>query len=123
MSAASAEDLLVQSHRIVPTASIGIAVSTWTSTPEGLLRDTDSAMHRAKAAGRARWQFFDEAMHAKAVARLTVEGQLRDAITAGELVVFYQPIVALADATVVGHEALVRWAHPTRGLFGPERVP
>jgi diguanylate cyclase (GGDEF)-like protein/PAS domain S-box-containing protein len=119
VSASIGVDLQVQGHRIVPTASIGIAVSSSTSMPEGLLRDTDSALNRAKAAGRGRWQFFDEAMHAKAVARLTVEDQLRDAITAGEFVVFYQPIVTLAEATVVGHEALVRWAHPTRGLLSP----
>jgi EAL domain-containing protein (putative c-di-GMP-specific phosphodiesterase class I) len=56
---------------------------------------------------------------AQAVARLIVEDQLRDAITAGQFVVYYQPIVALADSHVVGHEALVRWAHPTRGLLGP----
>jgi EAL domain-containing protein (putative c-di-GMP-specific phosphodiesterase class I) len=109
----------VQGHRIVPTASIGIAVSTSTSTPESLLRDADSALFRAKAAGRARWQFFDGAMHAQAVARLTIEDQLRDAVTGGEFVVHYQPIVALADGRVVGHEALVRWAHPTRGLLSP----
>ncbi len=119
VSAAIAADLPVQGHRIVPTASIGIAVSTATSTPESLLRDADSAMFRAKAAGRARWQFFDDAMHAQAVARLTVEDQLRDAIIRREFVVYYQPIVALADARVVGHEALVRWAHPTRGLLSP----
>jgi EAL domain-containing protein (putative c-di-GMP-specific phosphodiesterase class I) len=87
--------------------------------PEGLLRDTDSALHRAKGGGRGRWQFFDEAMHAKAVARLTVEDELRDAITRKEFVVYYQPIVALADSQMVGHEALVRWAHPTRGLLSP----
>ena len=58
-------------------------------------------------------------MHAQAVARLTVEDQLRDAIIGGQFVVHYQPIVALADARVVGHEALVRWEHPTRGLLSP----
>ena len=119
VSASIAADLQVQGHRIVPTASIGIATSTPTSTPDSLLRDADSALFRAKAAGRARWQFFDDAMHAQAVARLTVEDQLRDAITGGQFVVHYQPIVALADAHVVGHEALVRWAHPTRGLLSP----
>ncbi|HEY8653902.1 MAG TPA: PAS domain S-box protein [Dermatophilaceae bacterium] len=119
VSAAIAVDLQVRGHRIVPTASIGIATSTPTSTPESLLRDADSALARAKAAGRAGWHFFDEAMHAQAVARLTVEDQLREAITRSEFVVHYQPIVALADAHVVGHEALVRWAHPTRGLLSP----
>jgi len=119
VSASIAADLQVRGHRIVPTASIGIAVSTLTSTPESMLRDTDAALFRAKSTGRARWQFFDDAMHAQAVARLTVEDQLRDAITRSEFVVYYQPIVALADAHVVGHEALVRWAHPTRGLLRP----
>jgi diguanylate cyclase (GGDEF)-like protein/PAS domain S-box-containing protein len=119
VSASIAVDLRVRGHRIVPTASIGIAISTSASTPESLLGDADSALYRAKAAGRARWHFFDEAMHAQAVARLTVEDELREAITAEEFVVYYQPIVALADAHVVGHEALVRWAHPTRGLLSP----
>ena len=117
--AAGDEVLTTVADRIVPTASIGIATSTATSTPDSLLRDADSALFRAKAAGRARWHLFDEAMHAQAVDRLTVEDQLRDAIKRGQFVVHYQPIVALADARVVGHEALVRWAHPTRGLLSP----
>ncbi|HEY8619726.1 MAG TPA: PAS domain S-box protein [Dermatophilaceae bacterium] len=119
VSASIAVDLQVRGHRIVPTASIGIATSTPTSTPESLLRDADSALSRAKANGRASWHFFDEAMHAQALARLTVEDELRDAITRSQFVVYYQPIVALADAHVVGQEALVRWAHPTRGLLSP----
>jgi len=117
--ASIATDLQVHGHRIVPTASIGIAVSTPTSTPESLLRDADSALFRAKAAGRGRWQFFDGVMHAQALARLTIEDQLRDAIARDEFVVHYQPIVELADARVVGHEALVRWLHPIRGLLSP----
>jgi diguanylate cyclase (GGDEF)-like protein/PAS domain S-box-containing protein len=119
VSASIAIDLQVRGHRIVPTASIGIATSTPTSTPASLLRNADSALSRAKATGRASWHFFDEAMHAQAVARLIVEDELREAITASQFVVYYQPIVALADAHVVGHEALVRWAHPTRGLLSP----
>ncbi|WP_156109929.1 bifunctional diguanylate cyclase/phosphodiesterase, partial [Cryobacterium sp. MLB-32] len=112
-------DLQVRGHRIVPTVSIGIATSTPTSTPDSLLRDADSALFRAKIAGRARWRFFDDAMHAQAVARLTLEDELRDAISRKQFVVYYQPIVALADSRVVGHEALVRWAHPHRGLLSP----
>jgi len=119
VSAAIGVDLQVRGHRIVPTASIGIAISTSTSTPESLLRDADSALSQAKTTGRARWHFFDDTMHAQALARLTLEDQLREAITASQFVVYYQPIVALADAHVVGHEALVRWAHPTRGLLSP----
>src|SRR5665811_973725 len=69
VSASIAVDLQVRGHRIVPTASIGIATSTSTSTPESLLHDADSALSRAKANGRASWHFFDEAMHAQALAR------------------------------------------------------
>jgi len=119
LSGAITTELTVEQHRIVPTASIGIAVSTATSTSESLLRDTDSALFRAKGAGRARWHFFDEAMHAQAVARLTIEDELRRAIDEHQFVVHYQPIVRLSDASVVGHEALVRWNHPTRGLLYP----
>jgi diguanylate cyclase (GGDEF)-like protein len=119
VSASIATDLQVQGHRIVPTASIGIATSASTSTPESLLRDADSALSRAKADGRARWHLFGDEMHAQALARLNVEDQLREAIAGRQFVVYYQPIVALADAHVVGHEALVRWAHPARGLLSP----
>jgi diguanylate cyclase (GGDEF)-like protein/PAS domain S-box-containing protein len=119
ISTAISAELMVEGHRIVPTASMGIAVSTPTSTPADLLRDTDSALFRAKDAGRARWHFFDEGMHAQAVARLTLEDELRRAIAHGEFVVHYQPIVRLKDSAVVGHEALVRWQHPERGLLYP----
>jgi diguanylate cyclase (GGDEF)-like protein/PAS domain S-box-containing protein len=119
VSDAIARDLQVHGHRIVPTASIGIAVSTDVSTPESLLRDTDSALFRAKEAGRAQWQFFDSAMHARALERLMVEDQLRDAIARHEFVVYYQRIVGLRSGAVVGHEALVRWQHPERGLLSP----
>ncbi len=119
LSSAIAVELMVDQHRIVPTASIGIAVSTPASTSESLLRDTDSALFRAKGAGRARWHFFDEEMHAQAVSRLTIEDELRRAIDEHQFVVHYQPIVRLSDAAVVGHEALVRWNHPSRGLLYP----
>jgi diguanylate cyclase (GGDEF)-like protein len=119
ISAAISAELIVQGHRIVPTASMGIAVSSASSTPSSLLRDTDSALFRAKDAGRARWHFFDDAMHAQAVARLTLEDELRRALTCHEFVLHYQPIVRLSDCAVVGHEALVRWQHPEKGLLAP----
>jgi diguanylate cyclase (GGDEF)-like protein len=109
----------VDGHRVVPAASIGLVLSATGATAASLLRDADSALSRAKASGRARWHFFDERMHSDAVARLTVEDELRRAIAEHELVVHYQPIVRLSDRRVVGHEALVRWQHPTRGLVPP----
>jgi diguanylate cyclase (GGDEF)-like protein/PAS domain S-box-containing protein len=109
----------VQGHRISPTASMGVAVSTPDSSAQSLLRDADSALYRAKSAGKHRWHFADEAMHAQAVSRLTTEDELRRALAEHELVVHYQPIVRLSDRVVVAHEALVRWQHPTRGLVPP----
>ncbi len=105
---------------VYATASIGIAVSKQEYTrPEEILRDADTAMYRAKTLGRARFEVFDAAMHAHTVALLQVETDLRRALERGELVVYYQPIVALEDQSLSGFEALVRWNHPTRGLVPP----
>jgi diguanylate cyclase (GGDEF)-like protein/PAS domain S-box-containing protein len=119
LSAAVAADFTIEGHCLVPSASIGIAISDRNSSSATMLRDTDAALFRAKATGRARWQFFDEQMHAQALSRLTTKDELRDALLNREFVVHYQPIVLLADSTVIGHEALVRWNHPTRGLLSP----
>ena len=117
--AAVGTELTISGHRIVPTVSIGIALNVPDSTSASLLRDADAALFRAKAAGRSRWQFFDNTMHAQALARLTIEEEIRRGLDAAEFVVHYQPIVTLADLSVAGHEALVRWQHPTRGLLSP----
>lgn len=119
ISATLGTELTIHGHRILPTVSIGIALSTADSTAASLLRDTDSALFRAKKSGRARWQFFDATMHSQAMNRLTLEDQIRSSLSSDDFVVHYQPIVALADRTVVGHEALVRWQHPQRGLISP----
>ena len=119
ISTALGADLHLRGHRMVPSASIGIALSTPVSTPDSLLRDADSALYRAKYAGRARWQFFDKQMHEQALSRLTTEDELRDAIDRNEFVVHYQPIVRLADGELSGYEALIRWEHPSAGLVMP----
>ena len=112
-------EMMIRGHRIVPTVSIGVALSESGSTSTSLLRDADAALFRAKEAGRSRWQVFDDAMHSQALGRLTIEGDVRRGLGADEFVVHYQPIVSLADRRVVGHEALVRWEHPERGLLSP----
>jgi diguanylate cyclase (GGDEF)-like protein/PAS domain S-box-containing protein len=116
---AVAEPLVVSGHTVVTSASIGVALSNDRSTPESLLRDADSAAYRAKSSGRARWHFFDDEMHAQAVQRLTVEDDLRRALETDELTAYYQPLVDLSDRRVVGHEALVRWVHPEKGVLTP----
>jgi diguanylate cyclase (GGDEF)-like protein/PAS domain S-box-containing protein len=119
LSAAVGLELSIHGHRIMPTLSIGMALSTVDSTSASLLRDTDSALSHAKRTGRARWKLFDATMHSQAMTRLTTEDEIRTALLYGDFVVHYQPIVALSDRSVVGHEALVRWQHPQRGLLSP----
>jgi len=111
----------VGGHEIFATTSVGIALSTTGySNPEDILRDADTAMYRAKARGRACYEIFDKFMHARAVALLQLENDLRRAIERKEFDVYYQPIVSLRDGSkITGFEALVRWHHPERGLVSP----
>jgi diguanylate cyclase (GGDEF)-like protein/PAS domain S-box-containing protein len=110
----------VGGHEVFASASIGIAFSaSGYERPEDLLRDADTAMYRAKSLGSGRTQIFDQQMHAQAMARFTLESDLRRAQERHELVLHYQPIVSLGTGRISGFEALVRWNHPTRGLLGP----
>jgi diguanylate cyclase (GGDEF)-like protein/PAS domain S-box-containing protein len=112
--------VVISSHEVYVTASIGIALSTdETRGPEDILRDADIAMYRAKAAGRARYEVFDSEMHRHAVRLLALETELRRAIEREDFVMHYQPIVALASGRIVGFEGLVRWNHAERGLVAP----
>ena len=108
-------------NEIYTNASIGIALGQpdYASTEE-LLRDADTAMYRAKAAGKAGYVVFDQDMYARARSRLRVETELRQALDNREFRVFYQPIVTLEQGRLLGFEALIRWQHPTRGLLSPE---
>jgi diguanylate cyclase (GGDEF)-like protein/PAS domain S-box-containing protein len=109
---------------VFTTASIGIAVGGQGATPESLLRDADTAMYQAKGRGRARCEVFDPTMHTTALARLTLETDLRGALEREEFELAYQPLVSLADGRIAGFEALARWRHPQRGLLQPaEFIP
>ena len=111
----------VAGQEVYVTASVGIALGTaGYETPEHLLRDADIAMYRAKEKGKACYEVFDSVMHARAVALLRLENDLRRAIDRQEFRVFYQPIVALETRRIIGFEALVRWMHPERGFVAPD---
>ena len=112
-------------REVFTTASMGIAIgTTGYGRPEDLLRDADTAMYRAKQLGKARYEVFDQAMHARAMDRLGLERDLRGAVERGELFLQYQPIVSLATGSLRGFEALVRWRHPERGVIPPaEFIP
>jgi diguanylate cyclase (GGDEF)-like protein/PAS domain S-box-containing protein len=109
----------VEGHEVVSSASIGIILGRDAVDPEDLLRRADMAMYQSKTKGKARYTFFDEAMHAHLQEALRLEGDLRKALTRNEFEVFYQPIMKLSTRTLVGFEALVRWQHPERGLLLP----
>jgi diguanylate cyclase (GGDEF)-like protein/PAS domain S-box-containing protein len=91
------------------TASVGIALRATTHThAEDLLQDADAAMRRAKALGGSRCEVFDEAMHTRAVQRLKLEAELRQALEQSQFRVYYQPIVQLSTRQITGFEALLR---------------
>ncbi|MGA8273333.1 MAG: bifunctional diguanylate cyclase/phosphodiesterase, partial [Candidatus Sulfotelmatobacter sp.] len=115
-----AEPFLVEGREVRTSASIGIAINAPTHTrAEDLLQDADVAMRRAKSLGGSRCEVFDEAMHTRAVNRLKLEAELRQAIELHQLRVHYQPIVQLSTKQITGFEALMRWQHPEQGLISP----
>ena len=116
--------ITIQQHEHIITTSIGITLfSGEKETAETLLKQADTAMYRAKAAGRNTLQFFHPSMQVAADARLMLEKDLRQAIINHELKLFYQPQFD-ARSNIVGAEALLRWQHPRRGLISPaEFIP
>ena len=125
MMKALAAPFILGGKEVFTSVSIGIALSTSAyEQPEEMLRDADTAMYRAKALGKARYEVFDADMRASVMARLQLETDLHRALEREELRNFYQPIVTLASGEIAGFEALLRWQHPTRGLLGPiEFIP
>ena len=114
------EPFVLDKNSAFATASIGIALSSsGYDRAEDILRDADIAMYRAKENGKARYELFDHGMHARAVSRLQLESDLRQAIENKEFCVYYQPIVSLQTGRLAGFEALVRWNHPRHGLVSP----
>ncbi len=112
----------VGSTEVISTASIGIALgAAGYERPDDILRDADTAMYRAKAAGRACFQVFDQAMHSSVAALLKLEMDLRRAVERNSFVMHYKPIVSLLDGRIVGFEGLVRWVDPERGVVLPDR--
>lgn len=107
-------------REIFVTASIGIAASTEAcEDSNGLVRDADTAMYKAKGNGKASYVVFDRSMNASAVERLEIEADLRGAIERGELVLHYQPILGIESGRLEEVEVLIRWQHPTKGLIPP----
>jgi diguanylate cyclase (GGDEF)-like protein/PAS domain S-box-containing protein len=108
-------------EQVVVGASVGIVLADQHggATPERLLREADSAMYQAKAAGRGRSELFDNEMRREVADRLKLARELQEALPRGELRLVYQPVVSLGDGMVAACEALLRWDHPERGVVPP----
>jgi diguanylate cyclase (GGDEF)-like protein/PAS domain S-box-containing protein len=109
----------VEGDEVFVTVSVGIAIADRAVSADELLRDADVAMYQAKQGGRARSEFFDEAMRTEAAQRLEIATALHRAVERDEFETHYQPMVDLNTGAIVGVEALVRWRHPERGLVSP----
>jgi diguanylate cyclase (GGDEF)-like protein/PAS domain S-box-containing protein len=113
----------VAGTELMTSASIGITFSALGYvSPEDVLRDADTAMYKAKGAGKARYALFDTSLHTEVADRLRLEGDLRRAIDDGRLGVAYQPVYDLVgphSPRLAGFEALVRWNHPQDGSISP----
>ena len=121
VSALSEEFRLGDQHCFL-SASVGIASYPDDAvTAEGLLKSADTAMYRAKAGGRAQAVFFEERMNREAVARMTLDRDLRAAIDRNEFTLHYQPQIDLRSGAIRSAEALIRWQHPVHGLVSPAR--
>jgi diguanylate cyclase (GGDEF)-like protein/PAS domain S-box-containing protein len=115
------ETFMCQGREVSLGGSIGIAFTSGADamSTDDLLRNADAAMYCAKANGKDRYELFEPSMHTKAVERFELITQMQRGLERGEFVLHYQPIWELADRTLTGVEALVRWNHPSRGLLPP----
>jgi diguanylate cyclase (GGDEF)-like protein/PAS domain S-box-containing protein len=110
----------LKGHEVTVTASIGIAVFPDDGNdPDTLIQYADTAMYRAKEAGRDAFRFFTAEMNAQSLARLELENALRRAIDNEEFVLFFQPKVNIGNGRISGAEVLIRWKRPGHGMVSP----
>ncbi len=119
------EPFQLDGHQLFISASIGISLFPSDAlNAEQLLRNADSALFKAKNAGREGYALYTEELTAHAQHRVEMAGELRRALEQNELRVYYQPVHELSTSRLIGVEALVRWEHPQRGLVSPgEFIP
>lgn len=117
--------LFLGNQQIKPRVSIGIAIYPQDGTNEvDLMKAADTAMYAAKQAGKQRFAFYSQDMAVEAMSRLEREQMLRDAFDKDQFELYYQPQVSMQTGKIVGMEALVRWAHPVKGVIPPnEFIP
>jgi diguanylate cyclase (GGDEF)-like protein/PAS domain S-box-containing protein len=110
----------LEGHEVTVTASIGITVFPDDGRDaDTLIKYADTAMYRAKEAGRDAFRFFTAEMNAQSLARLDLESALRRAIDNEEFVLYFQPKVHIGSGRISGAEALIRWKRPGHGMVSP----
>jgi len=115
-----ADPIQLEGREVAVTASIGISLCPGDAQDaEGMIRNADAAMYRAKEAHGNSYEFYTEELNAKAMARLLLENDLRKALGSEQLLLRYQPQFDLASDTITSVEALVRWQHPDLGVMPP----
>lgn len=115
------EPIIIGGHSHIVTISIGAATGSAPESADQVLMRADMALLRAKRMGRARVELFDPAIDRIATRDdLQLEDDLRLSVDSGQLRTYYQPIVAFDTGDIAGHEALLRWEHPERGLLPPD---
>lgn len=108
-------------HTLRISCSIGIASFPYDADDgRGLMQNADTAMYHAKQSGRNNYQFFSSQMNARALERLRLETELRQALPRRQFVLHYQPRADLRTGRLIGVEALLRWRHPEQGLLAPQ---
>jgi diguanylate cyclase (GGDEF)-like protein/PAS domain S-box-containing protein len=125
LMAAMTAPFKINEREIIVTTSLGVAVCPRDGEDQAtLLRNADTALYRAKEAGRNTFQFYAAEMNQRMLARLNLERDLRQALELGEFLLHYQPQINLASGAITGAEALVRWRQPERGIISPgEFIP
>jgi diguanylate cyclase (GGDEF)-like protein/PAS domain S-box-containing protein len=115
------EPLRIGAQSVTVSASIGLVeAAVAQTTAADLMKAADTTLYWAKSEGRNRWALFDPDRHAREITRYELTTSLPAALDRQELFLEYQPLVRLADETLTGVEALVRWNHPTSGRLGPD---
>jgi diguanylate cyclase (GGDEF)-like protein/PAS domain S-box-containing protein len=112
----------LEGTQVYPRASVGICLADHdleSADAEELLRNADVAMYMAKRDSKGGYRVFEPAMHQRVVERLELQAELQRALEENQLEIHYQPVVRLDESADYGLEALLRWAHPTRGTIPP----
>ena len=117
---ALAEDYQLDGRVVSGSVSVGVATTAESeASMESLMRNADLAMYAAKGSGGGRVLLFDPKMHEVDLRRVRLEQELSRAFDRGEFLLHFQPVIDLHSGEMIGAEALVRWAHPERGLLAP----